>query len=132
MIGDNDILLAEWKEIRETLRYFGNNRFAQLTVFLAAEGATIGGFLKEPPPAQPLVLQIAGILLSLLFLIMEYSSVLYWDKFAERGESIERSVKVLKMMTEYRPKEHGLLSGTNATYGLYVATLIFWCTTFIW
>jgi hypothetical protein len=47
-IEAEQILIQEWKEIRETLRYFGNKRFAQLTVFIAANGFLLDSYLAAP------------------------------------------------------------------------------------
>lgn len=127
-MDNKDILLAEWKEIRETLRYFGNKRFAQLTVFLAAEGATISAFLN-PATTRPLVFQSAGLLLSGLFCMMEYSSVRYWKAYAERGSAIEAGLPPLEMMSKSRPRERWY-GGTTATYFLYIVTAMFWLFSF--
>src|SRR5580704_9471440 len=104
-MDDKEILLEEWKDIRETLRYFGNKRFAQLTVFLVAEGAAISAFLKPTTTSHHHVFQIAGLILAVLFYMMERSFVRYWKKFAERGEAIESQLPQLELMTKYRPKE---------------------------
>lgn len=42
-----EILLAEWKDVRESLRYFGNKRFAQITVFVAANGFLFNAVYKQ-------------------------------------------------------------------------------------
>ncbi|MCH9034962.1 MAG: hypothetical protein IID42_10735, partial [Planctomycetes bacterium] len=122
-MDDNGILLAEWKEIRESLRYFGNKRFAQLTVFLAAEGATINAFLSPSEDLSRLVFQSAGLLLAVLFFVMELSSVTYWKDFAARGEEIETTLKLLKLMTKHR-QSSGTDSATKATYFLYVSVAL--------
>jgi len=130
----NQILLEEWKEIRETLRYFGNKRFAQLTVFIAATGFMINAFLKQTEPLSLTVLRIMGLILSILFLIMEMSSVRYWKAFVKRGEEIEGQLNNLHLM-KYRPKPTGfrkLLTGTYATYMLYAIGFLFWTSSFIW
>ena len=130
-MDDNGILLAEWKEIRESLRYFGNKRFAQLTVFLAAEGATINAFLSPSEDLSRLVFQSAGLLLAVLFFVMELSSVTYWKDFAARGEEIETTLKLLKLMTKHR-QSSGTDSATKATYFLYVSVALFWVSSFVW
>jgi Calcineurin-like phosphoesterase len=58
--------------------------------------------------------------------------VLYWKKFAARGQGLEREVTQLKMMSKYRPKERGLQSATNATYALYICTAAFWLFSLFW
>jgi len=129
-VDDNEIRLSEWKEVRETLRYFGNKRFAQLTVFIAAEGVVMSAFFNPANAGHHLVLQVVGLFLAAVFFVMEYSSVTYWDAFAKRGEAIEKDLPLLKLMSEYRPKERALLSGTKATFFLYLCTGLFWLASF--
>jgi hypothetical protein len=128
-MDDKEILLEEWKDIRETLRYFGNKRFAQLTVFLVAEGAAISAFLKPTTTSHHHVFQIAGLILAVLFYMMERSFVRYWKKFAERGEAIESQLPQLELMTKYRPKE-GSFGATSATYTVYFLVAVFWLFSF--
>jgi len=124
-------LLEEWKDIRETLRYFGNKRFAQLTVFIAVSGFMFDAFFKQPETSYRTALALSGIVGSILFLIMEYSSVHYWEKFAERGKNIENEMgATLKLLTSYRPPER-FLSATNATYLLYLAVAVLWSLTLL-
>ncbi|MCP3873080.1 MAG: hypothetical protein GY699_08000 [Desulfobacteraceae bacterium] len=129
-MDDKDIWVAEWQETRESLRYFGNKRFAQLTVFIAASGFLLNGFIQQAATIR-LALAFIGILLSILFFIMELSSVRYWNKFAERAENIVKNkVLELELMKRWRPIER-TVSGTNATYAVYVITCFLWIGTFI-
>ena len=57
---------------------------------------------------------------------MEYPSVVYWKKFAARGEAIEHLLNKLELMTKYRPQKRGMISATNATYFLYVSVGLLW------
>ncbi len=119
-------LLEEWKDIRETLRNFGNKRFAQLTVFIGVSGFMFDAFFKQGETPYRIALGLSGVVGSMLFLVMEYSSVLYWSKFAERGKTIEAETgATLKLMTSYRPPER-LFSATKAIYFLYVAVALLW------
>jgi hypothetical protein len=129
-MDDKEILLEEWKDIRETLRYFGNKRFARLTVFLAAEGAAISAFLNAGSANRGHVFQVVGLLLAALFFIMELSSVNYWRQFAARAAEIEVKIGHLKLMTEDRQQKRGLWSATNATYLVYLLTALFWIFSF--
>ena len=131
-MDDTEIRVTEWKDVRETLRYFGNKRFAQLTVFIAAQGAAITAYLNSGSGHRRYVFQLAGLLLAGVFFIMERSAVIYWTRFAARGEAIEKKVPQLKMMSRYRPKERGLSSATNATYLLYLCAALFWLGSLVW
>lgn len=125
MDRETSLLLEEWKEIRETLRYFGNKRFAQLTVFIAASGFMLDAFLGRTDATTRLALSVVGVILAALFLVMELSSVAYWNRFADRGKEIERATGSLELMTSYRPQER-ILSATNATYALYGGVILLW------
>jgi hypothetical protein len=128
-MDDKDILLAEWKEIRESLRYFGNKRFAQLTVFLAAQGATLAAFLNPGAVHHRVIFQITGLVLAGLFLMMEASSVRYRKAVTARGEAVETELTKLELMSKHQPKGRAL-GATTATCVLYCGTAIFWIASF--
>jgi hypothetical protein len=127
-----DILIAEWKEIRESLRYFGNKRFAQLTVFIAVSGFMVNAHFNQTGLLLH-ALRIVGIVLSILFFIMERRSVEYIDEFVKRGEEIEKEITIVKLI-HCRPKKTGinkLLTGTFATYAVYLLVAMFWVISFV-
>ena len=132
-MDEKQILLEEWKDIRETLRYFGNKRFAQLTVFIAASGFMIDAFLKQTSSQSRTVFPITGMLLAIAFLVLEVSAVRYWKAFVKRGEEIESKLPTLELMTHNRPSPTGLKilsTGTAATYTLYSVTFLYWALSF--
>ena len=125
----DEILLEEWKEVRTTLRHFGSKRFAQLTVFIAAAGFMFAELLKPAAP-HPAVL-VVGIVLPLLFLLMELSSVRYFRAFARRGKEIERELPQLRLMSRARPKSDLATWAICILYGLVsriwvVTTLVYY------
>ena len=122
-----DIQMEEWKEIRESIRYFGTKRFTQLTVFIATTGFLCNAYLNQP--SWSWIFQSGGLAIAILFLLMERSSVQYWTKFAERAVIIEAALKPLELMTKFRPKEGRFLGATFATYATYGLAVAFWLTT---
>ena len=120
------ILLEEWKDIRETIRYFGTKRFPQLTVYIAANGFMLSEFFKQ---SSKLFFPIAGILIGVIFFAMEFSATKYWTAFATRGRQIESEVGYLNLMSESRPAEKWY-SATNATYAVYILFTFLWLATF--
>ena len=58
------VLLEEWKEVRESLRYFGNKRFAQLTVYIATTGFLVGAHFGQTDLKLRLLLGIVGLLVA--------------------------------------------------------------------
>lgn len=126
---EKEILLAEWREIRESLRYFGNKRFAQLTVYIAANGFLVNALyaaLKDGHPLSTtpaLTAALIGLVLTVVFYIHEQSSVDYFTKFLERGRALERELGVIELMSKHRPKAD---RGTRATFWLYEAVGLLW------
>jgi hypothetical protein len=136
------VLLEEWKEVRETLRYTGNIRFAQLTVFMAATGVLLSAAAGHPDAGTAALLRIIGATLAFLFLMMEWGFFRFWARLAERGEEIERdgalatpppagsaqpAAQTLKTMTRFRSKR-SLMMPTYAAFALYILTGLFWAT----
>ena len=122
----DEILLAEWKEIRESLRYFGNKRFTQLTVFIAATGFMVKGFFDQNNRRSLLVIGIMGIILSILFLLMEKRTAEYIDAFIARGKKVEEDLGHLQLIHKRPEKPKLKISGTVATYMLYGLVFFFW------
>lgn len=124
-----EAMLEEWKEIRESLRYFGRKRFAQLTVFIAASGFMFDHALANPQAPTTLGVGIAGIVLTVTFYVMERSAVGTWRGFVKRGKIIEEALGHLELMTKFRLEErHQWFSGTAATYRLYEFVCLAWLT----
>lgn len=129
-----ELLLEEWKDIRESLRYFGNKRFAQLTVFIAATGFLASSFLQQISLEEInwkfiVILRFAGTLLGILFLVMELRSAQYIETFASRGREIEAELGHIELIRR-RPTKRGfakVLTGTYATYTIYLLAIAFWC-----
>lgn len=127
-LDENRFRLEEWKEIRESLRYFGNKRFAQLTVFIAATGFMLNALFDQTDQRSLFVVRIIGICLSILFFVMEKRTVEYIDAFVKRGEQIEVELQHIQLIHK-RPKKR-IVSGTIATYFLYGLVLSFWVVSF--
>jgi len=102
--------LEEWKEIRKTLRYFGNKRFAQLTVYIAANALIFKPFFDSQPP-RSCGLPALAIALGILFAAMERRSNVYVDAFVKRGNEIEekelRTLWMMRRRPDYKKKDAG-------------------------
>ena len=92
-----EILLAEWKEIRESLRYFGNKRFAQMTVFLAANALFFNAVYTGQGTLGRAAAGIVGLAVAALFLVLEYDAWRRWYRCAERGRRIEQQLGHLEL-----------------------------------
>ncbi|OKH12310.1 hypothetical protein [[Limnothrix rosea] IAM M-220] len=133
-----ELLIEEWKDIRESLRYFGNKRFAQLTVFIAANGFLISNFFEQISKQNTtinnlILIRSIGSFLGLAFLVMEWRSAQYIKLFAQRGKQIEQQLEVIKLIQcrpGYKTKLR-FLTGTNATYSIYLLSAIVWFLSFL-
>ena len=118
-----EILLAEWKEVRESLRYFGNKRFAQMTVFIAANALLFHAVYTGLGRLARIEAGLVGLGLAGLFLVLEYGSSRFWKRFADRGRRIEQQLVHLELIRYYRPASD---VATWDAYGFYVLTAIGW------
>ncbi len=84
--------------------------------------------LLTPAAPHPALL-VVGIVLPLLFLLIEISSVRYFKAFAKRGEDIERELRQLRLMSKVRPQSD---LSTWSICILYLLVSVIWVTVTIW
>ncbi len=138
-----DVLLAEWQDIRTTLRHSDSGRLVRLAVFVAGSAATIGGYLAAaaaPGPRLDLArwaLASLGLVVSLVFLCWEIGSIKHRRALLRRGLQIETAmqvlvpgigrVKSLALLSELHPSQSdGAHAGAWAAGGLYGLILLGW------
>lgn len=96
-----DVMLAEWRDVRASLRHADGTRLAQLALFIAGSAAIAGGYLAvaaAPDPRLDLArwaLPALGLLVSLVFLALELGSIAYQRALARRGRQIETATQIL-------------------------------------
>ncbi len=120
------VLIEEYKEIGANLRFYGNMRFAQLTLFAAIVGGLASVLARsgnEFSGTQELLLQLFGIVSILVIWIMEERSTTQWSMYYGRAREIE---SVLGLGQYSRRGKKVLLSATNAVRFLYALTLFAW------
>lgn len=118
-----EILLAEWTEVRESLRSFGHRRFAQMTVFLAANALFFNAIYAGHGTLGHRVAGIVGLAVAVLFIALEYDSWRRWSRFAERGRRIEQQLVHLELIRYYRPS---IDVATCAAFAFYLLTAAGW------
>ncbi len=123
---EREILLLEWKAIREALVNFGNRRFPQLTLFMVASGFLFKTFLDPNAVGHKVIIAFIGLVLTLLLGAMECLSVLQRRKYVKRAVDIEKMIPILKLMRESRPRLTLALE-TCATLLVYLFILLVWC-----
>ncbi len=96
-----DVLLAEWQDIRATLRHTEVGRLVQLAVFVAGSAGIIGGYLAvAAAPDRRLdlarwALASLGLLVSVIFLCLQIGSIAHRRALLRRGLQIETAMQVL-------------------------------------
>ncbi len=94
-------MLAEWQDVRESLRCCDRQRLAQLTVFVIVSTVMVVAYLAVAAAPEPRwglarwALPAFGALVSLVFLALEAGSLAYRREWARRGRQIETALQVL-------------------------------------
>ena len=80
--------LDEYKQLGEDLRHYGILRLARLTLLLGTMGAMITALATETVRTHPVLfglLKIAGLVVALVFAIMDYRSGAHWLRLQRRA-----------------------------------------------
>lgn len=128
--------VEEYKDVSSNLRQYANMRFAQLTLFVALSGALVSvAFKPATQVAAPRwIIRTAGIVLSLVFWLLEHRSTVYWIAFIKRAERLEDKLSFRQY--KGRPKSRVLLkieiNATNAVRLLFSFSILFWLAHWYW
>ncbi|CAD6491833.1 MAG: hypothetical protein ANIMEMIM_00227 [Candidatus Argoarchaeum ethanivorans] len=77
----------EYKDISANMCQYGNMRFAQLTLFIAMTAGLLTALFTSNPPLSSLVrfvLKVGGLIITVVFWIMEERATDYWHHFGRR------------------------------------------------
>ncbi len=123
----------EYIDASNNARQFQTLRFAELTIYMALTGALVAvTFSKIAAPVDPLAtvaLKVAGILITLLFWILQERTMLYWRHFVKRAAELEPELGFRQYST--RPSE-GWVTSQNAIRALFVVLTVFWLAALVW
>ncbi len=136
-------MLAEWQDVRASLRACEHQRLAQLALFLLISVLLAGGYLPIATAAEPRwvparwALPALGALLALVFLGLEIGSLAYRSEWARRGRQIETALQVLvpgigpvsplALLSEFDPQSKASVRlATAAVWLLYALGLLGW------
>ena len=85
----------EYDILNENMRHYGRIHFAELTVLIAITAGLITLLYKSAPPISkdliPLI-RVGGLLVAVLFWIMEESALYIWGHFAARAAFLEEQL----------------------------------------
>jgi hypothetical protein len=122
----------EYADVSTNLRQFMTMRFAQLTLYLALTGFLVKTLLDEtnsPRPFVTVVLQVAGVITTLLFWVHQERTQAYWNHFAQRATELEKELG----FKQYTDRPHaGLVSSFKAMRLFFIVLFLFWLSSFIW
>jgi hypothetical protein len=137
------LMLAEWQDVRESLRYCDRQRLMQLTVFIFASALIALGYLPIAAAVESRwvparwVLPSVGLVLSAVFLALEVGALAYRHEWGRRGRQIETAVQVLlpgighvgsiALLSEFDPGASLRVRLATAAIGsLYALALLAW------
>ncbi len=143
-----EVMLAEWQDIRASLRHSDGTRLAELAVFVAASAAIIAGYLSvasSPDPRLNLArwaLASLGLLASLVFLGLQLGAIAHRGALTRRGRQIETAmqillpgigrVKSLALLSEFQPAEgEWARSGAWVAGALSIVMLLAWAAALV-
>jgi hypothetical protein len=124
---DKETAKNEYAELMQMLRFYGNMRFAVLTVFAALTGGLVAFLGKAAVPLQ--VMRIGGLIVVLVCWIGEISAVFVWGHFAKRAAKLEESLDYQMYSTMPGAPHFRFLPTTYAIWLLYLLVALFWLVT---
>ena len=128
--GSNE---EEYKELNNNIRFYGNMRFAQLTLFSALTAGLLAIIFKTDPPLPELiktVLKVGGLISTFVFWVMEERSTGYAMHFIRRIVALEKLLGYRQWQGR-RMGTQSLFSATNAVRFLYFSVAVFWLAAII-
>lgn len=124
----------EYSEIMEYMRFYGNVRFATLTVFAALTGGILTFIFKGDSNLTPLlqfVFKIIGIFGTCTFWVAEVSAVILWLHFTVRAVALEKRLSYQIFSTMRGAPRFWFMPTTYSVSFLYFSVLVFWLLSII-
>lgn len=116
----------EYREASANLRHYSNLRFAQLTIFAAITAGLLYIFFHENNYSySPFIHAIPaiGLVVVIVFLILELRILIYWDHHKNRTKDLERELGYDQYKTRPEPR---YIRGRFAIRLLFAGVSIFW------
>lgn len=122
----------EYLDASSNQRQFQTIRFAQLTVYLALTGFLLNILFSGSASATSFVrtlLQVGGLITTLLFWIHQERTMAYWNHFVHRAAELEKELGFKQYST--RPPA-GIISSFKAMRLFFIILTLFWASSFVW
>lgn len=121
----------EYVDVSNNLRHWNTLRFAELTVYIAITGAMMNVVLGRSTPLPwgfAVLVKAAGILTSVLFLILQERTMTWWYRFVERAAELEEELG----FQQYRRRPTGhKITGRVAIRLWFIVIILFWILSFL-
>jgi membrane associated rhomboid family serine protease len=125
-------LKDEYLDASDNIRHWNTLRFAELTIYIALMGALLNAIIGKSPPLPPLVsvpAKIAGLLVTILFFVLQERTMLYWYSFIARAAELEEELGY----RQYRSRPPaGIVTGRNAMRLFFLIMALFWVISLFW
>jgi len=116
---------SEYKEALSIERFQSTLLFGELTVYMAASGSLLKYVISSPTPPglYRVVLAIAGMILSLSFLLISKRAGDFLHSARNRAKSIEKNIR-FSICSDL--PERKCYTAINAIYAIYIIGLLIW------
>lgn len=125
-------LKDEYLDVSANIRHWNTLRFAELTIYIALTGAMLNAIIGKSPPLPPVVsapAKIAGMVVTILFFVLQERTMLYWYGFIERAAELEKELGFQQYSS--RPPA-GIVTGRNAMRLFFLIMVLFWVVALFW
>ncbi len=129
---DRSDLKDEYLDASDNIRHWNTLRFAELTIYIALTGALLNAITGSSPPLPPLVgasAKIAGLVVTILFFVLQERTMLYWYSFVHRAAELEKELGFQQYSS--RPLA-GLITGRNAVRVFFLIMVLLWVVSLFW
>lgn len=122
----------EYLDVSSNIRHWNTLRFAELTIYIALTGGLLSAIIGKSPPLPQAVsapAKVVGLLVTVLFLVLQERTMLYWYNFVRRAAELEEELGFQQYST--RPRA-GLMTGRNAMRLFFLIMILFWAVSLFW
>jgi hypothetical protein len=121
----------EYKHVNDNLRHYGNMRFAQTTLLTAITAGILKAVYSEAIQLSHVRLfAILGLIVTVLFTIMELRASKYWHQLKGRADELE--TQYLHYKQWHTRLSGGIVSISSAGKLLHVLAILFWFVIIFW
>lgn len=123
---DKEVLLAEYHELAEGMRFHSDVRWKLLSVVIPVAGGLLA--LSFQFPNLKLPMNIFGLLTSSVFALIEYRTQLMWHVLFNRATEVETALGIRGAFQNMKPhkKPWYWLDSTKGIRLAYFALMAYW------